>query len=277
MEFLAGNGISELVVNLHRVPGLIKGKIQSWGKFKGNIHYIIEPEILGTGGGIKNAQSFLEREEMFIIVNSDTILDFDLTIALKLHKARSPLATMVLFPLKDESYTPIYMDEEGKIVSIGRAPEQFERAGYYTGVSILSPGIFSYLKKGKSCIVRDGFQKIIEEGEIVQGVMLEGTFLEFGTPEDYLRNTLSLLSTRRDEQTGSSENARMIPPVHIGEGAQIGRDAAIGPFVSIESGAIVGENAKISHSILWGKTRIEAGGQVENSIVTPMRILQCPL
>ncbi len=277
IEFLAHNGISELVVNLHRVPGLIKGNIRSWGKFKGNIQYIIEPEILGTGGGIKNAQSALEGEEMFVIANSDTILDFDLKMAVEAHSVRAPLATMVLFPLKDEPYTPIYIDGEGTIVSIGSEPEQFETAGYYTGVSILSPRIFSYLKEGRSCIVRDGFQRVLERGEPLAGIMLEGTFLEFGTPKDYLRNTLSLLSSLGGNHTHPIENAMMIPPVYIGEGSRIGENAKIGPLVSIEPGAIVGESAVIAHSILWGKSRVEAGLQVKNSIVTPRRILQCPL
>jgi len=275
MGFLSRYGVSELVINLHRVPGLLKGEIKKWGKFHGKIRYIIEPDILGTGGGIKNAQLSFQGEKEFIIANSDTIVDFDLASAIAYHHSRGAAVTMVLFPSLNEKYTSVFFAEGGEIISIGGKKEGYWKKGLYTGVSILSTSIFDILKKGKSCIIRDCIEPLIERDSSVYGYFTEGNFLDFGTPSGYLESTLSLLETGEGGNILDVAGAEVIPPVYVGEGARIGNHATIGPLAVIERGSTIKDGASVQRSIVWPNGVVGKGVKVSNAIVTPQRILKC--
>jgi NDP-sugar pyrophosphorylase family protein len=117
-------------------------------------------------------------EEFFLIANSDTILDFDLKKAIRFHRAKKAVATMVLFPYLDERYTPVYLDENYRLVSIGKKPEAYYFHGFYTGVSLLSPAIIDLLPDGKSCIIENAIIPARRKGLPVCGYMTEGLFFE---------------------------------------------------------------------------------------------------
>jgi mannose-1-phosphate guanylyltransferase/phosphomannomutase len=275
MEFLWKLGTKELVINLHRIPGIIKNKISRWGGFKGKISYIIEPDILGTGGGIKNAGAHFMGEEFFLIANGDTILDFDLKKAIRFHRDKKAVATMVLFPYLDERYTPVYLDENHRLVSIGKKPDTHKFLGFYTGVSLLSPAIIDLLPDGKSCIIENAIIPARKKGLPVSGYLMDGLFFEFGTPSDYLWNTLQYMELRGEGAPPYPEKISVIPPACIASGATFGENVTIGPFVSIEAGAIIEEGATLAHSIVWEKGKVGKDAFIENSIVTPTRVVKC--
>jgi NDP-sugar pyrophosphorylase family protein len=276
MEFLHNIGTKELVINLHRIPGIIKNTIAKWGGFKGKISYIIEPDILGTGGGLKNAAAHFQGEKYFIVANSDTILDLDLKKVFRFHKANKAQATMVLFPLRDERYTPVYLDGNHRLLSIGKKPDEFTFRGFYTGLSLLSPAILDLLPPGNSCLIQDGIIPARKKGMVIFGFVSEGLFLEFGTPSDYLRNTFRFMEVRGGREPAESEGISIIPPVRIADGSILGKNISMGPFVTVESEAIIEDNATIRHSIVWVKGRVGKNAVIENSIVTPSRVVKCP-
>ncbi len=276
IEFLSAYGAKEFVINLHRIPGIIKNKISRWGGFKGKISYIIEPDILGTGGGLKNAASHFRGERFFIIANSDTILDFDLKKVIRHHKSHRAAATMVLFPLGDEGYTPVYLDEHNRLLSIGKRPDEFAYCGFYSGLSLLSPEILDLLPPGKSCIIQNGIVPARKEGMVIHGFMTDGLFLEFGTPADYLKSTLQFMEARPETAQAESETASIIPPVRIADEAHLGKDIRLGPFVSVEGGATIGDGSTVRHSIIWENGKVEKDAFIEDSIVTPTRTVKCP-
>lgn len=275
MEFLSKTGTKYLVINLHRIPGIIKDTISKWGGFKGKISYIIEPDILGTGGGIKNAASHFRGEDYFIILNSDTIIDFDLKKAFRFHESKKSVATMVLFPHVDDRYTPVFLDGDFRLISIGKQPDSFAFRGFYTGVSLLSPVILDILPKGKSCIIQDGIIPAKNSGLSVTGYVTEGLFLEFGTPADYLSNTFRFMELKEETHRIEAESISITPPVSITDNALLGENLTLGPFVSIESGAMVEDGVTLKRTIVWPKGKVKKNSFVENSVITPTRVLKC--
>lgn len=64
-------GVNEFCLNLHYLPEVIKNYFGDGSKFGIRIHYALEtPEILGTGGGVKNFENVLG--ENFIVLYGDT-------------------------------------------------------------------------------------------------------------------------------------------------------------------------------------------------------------
>jgi mannose-1-phosphate guanylyltransferase len=78
IRWLKGNGIDELVICV----GYLKEKIMEYvgdgSRFGVKVEYSIEGAPLGTGGAIKNAESFLHNNERaFYVINGDILTTID--------------------------------------------------------------------------------------------------------------------------------------------------------------------------------------------------------
>jgi len=63
------------------------------------------------------------------------------------------------------------------------------------------------------------------------------------------------------------KTARLIPPVYIGEGVEIGAEATVGPFASLERGSVLGRGTTMRRSILLPWTIVGEDLSLENVIV----------
>ncbi len=80
-------------INLHYKPELLR----AWAKrspYADRIRFFPEDPILGTGGALKNASSLLS-PGLFLVHNSDILLDFDITRLIETHLKNGNMATLV--------------------------------------------------------------------------------------------------------------------------------------------------------------------------------------
>lgn len=260
MEFLGEHGAESFLLNLHHGPETVREKVAAWAANRFPVEFLFEPEILGTGGGIGNAGEYL-RGGTFVTANSDAIARFPLREAVARHRASGALATLVLFPDRWKRYTPVHVRRDGRISGIGCTAPAGAFEGFYTGYQIAEPELLDRIPRGRpSCIVRDTLVPLIAEGAPVCAFMTEGVFLDFGSPEDYLRGTLALLA----ESEGG-----MGPHSFVHPRASIGKDATVGPDAVVEEGASVGAGAIVRRAILWPGAVVPPGALIENGILTP--------
>lgn len=274
MEFLHRCGVRKFVLNLHTRPKLIQQRVAAWAGGNVSVEYTLEPVILGTGGGIRNAGEFLG-EGTFVTVNGDTVLRFPFPPALAFHRERSALATLVLFPDPAKRYTPVWTDASGRITGFGSDAGGGTRSGFYTGCQIVEPELLSRIPPGRaSCVIRETYVPLVARKAPVYGHFAAGTFLEFGTPADYLQATMALLaggSRKGSARTTAREGAEVTPPVYISPSARIGPGAKIGPGAVLEEGSAVGEGSSVSRSILWPGAALPPGEDLRGAILTPRR------
>ncbi|NIS81487.1 MAG: hypothetical protein GTO14_15080 [Anaerolineales bacterium] len=57
-----------------------------------------------------------------------------------------------------------------------------------------------------------------------------------------------------------------IPPVYVEEGAVIGRNCTIGPFVYIESGSHIGEGSALSEAVILSGACLPPGSVVHHQV-----------
>ncbi|MBI5419896.1 MAG: NDP-sugar synthase [Deltaproteobacteria bacterium] len=279
MEFLAKAGVKAFVLNLHRQPKLIQQRVTGWAGKKIRVDYTVEPEILGTGGGIRNAMGFFS-SGTFATANSDTVVRFPFGPALSFHREKKAQATLVLFPDPEKRYTPVWTDDTGRITGFGSDPGSGTRSGFYTGFQIVEPGLLLRIPPGRAtCIIRDTYTPLVKERGPVFGYVSSGYFRDFGSPADYLSGTLALLSERSAESAPPAPSAagvRITPPVYISPGAKISPGAIIGPDAVIEEGAAVAEGATVTRSILWPGAVLGPGQALSGAILTPRRLVPVP-
>src|SRR5438309_5991365 len=77
LDHLIDLGIESFVINTHRLPEQFANAFPNWTYRDRPVRLVHEPELLGTGGGIKNIEPYLESEP-FIVYSGDVLTDMDL-------------------------------------------------------------------------------------------------------------------------------------------------------------------------------------------------------
>jgi NDP-sugar pyrophosphorylase family protein len=259
---LARLGVCEAAVNLHHEGRQIVEHLTQTPVPGIAVRFFREPEILGTAGGLKNAESFLEDED-FLVWNVDAELEFDLVGLSAAHRAASALATLLVAPNPDPSrFTPLSVSA-GRVKAIG---EDSSQPFLYTGVCVLSPRALRLLPAGRASLVPDLWQPALVEGmEAIAAVTHHGDFFDLGTPADFLAASLRALESRQDFEPA--------------EGI-FDRERKVLSRSSLEAGATVqysvigrcnlGRRATVRNSVLWDGADVPARAEVSGCLVGPV-------
>jgi NDP-sugar pyrophosphorylase family protein len=241
-EYIARYGCDEIVVNLHHRPESVRRALGDGSKFGVKIHYVEEPEILGTSGALDNARGLLDGDT-FIAINGKIITDIDLAAALETHRKTGALATLVLLPNHACERFSIVEAEDGLLRGFGGMPskENFTEQQpplMFTGIHILEPRIFDYIPKGVfSDFVVDVYKKAMANGERLGVHVANENWYELSTIHRYLDISLLLMA-----QNGAGTVVK-------GNGGEIS------------------SGANVTESILWDNVRIEAGATVRHAVL----------
>lgn len=307
LNLLARSGVEEAVVNLHHLEGQVRELLGDGSQWGMRIRYSPEPELLGTGGGIRRAREHLvdpaDAAAPFVVVNSDTILRADLKDAVAFHVETGALATMVVTRQASvERYGAVRFDAEGRVVDVAGlagSGDKAAQAAVFAGVHVMSPGIFERLPDREAfCIVREVLVPLIRQGEDVRAYVADGTWIDAGEPADYLAaNRRVLEEALADQRRGGPFKAllgrcrsfagdvfvgplarvdlgvRYRGPVVIGERARVASGASLGPHVVLGRGSTVGRNARLSETVVWDGAGVEEDADLSGCVVTPRGVL----
>lgn len=267
---LVAHGITELVINTHHRGELIERAIGDGRRLGARIHYIHEPVILGTGGGLKHALPLLDpdqRDEPFVSINGKLIFDLDVTaLVAAYHAAGDILGMMVVRRVpdaRDWGAVNVQRDDRGPHVTdiLGDGEHMF------CGVHVTRPSVMARLPDGEADSIRQGYLPWLGAGERVAAYEhRDGYFAEHSTPERYLASNWALVGGTRlrhppTKLAGVDPTARIHPsativlPVKIGAGAVIGAGVTVGPNAILGDGAIV--RASIANTVVWAGAVVE--------------------
>ncbi|HXC51079.1 MAG TPA: nucleotidyltransferase family protein [Candidatus Limnocylindrales bacterium] len=182
-------GIDEVVINLHHLGEQIRAHVGDGSRFGVRVHYSQEDILQDTGGGIRDARRYLDGST-FVTMNSDTIVDVDLTEIVRVHRASGAIATMLL--RKDprmESFGIIETESDGRVGRfLGRARQGMQaplEPWMYTGVQVLEPAVFRYLDyEGPFSITKLSYPAMLDAGEKITGLPFDGAWITVGTPAE---------------------------------------------------------------------------------------------
>jgi len=144
IDYLKMHGVSRIVVNAHHHQQQIVDYMDGGRPFGLEIEVLVEPEIQGTGGGIKNASALLDNET-FIVINCDILTNINLAQAYRDHKKSGTLATLVLHDC--ESFNRILIGKNHAITDIARKNIPGRLA--FTGIHVMEPELLSHIPEGK--------------------------------------------------------------------------------------------------------------------------------
>jgi mannose-1-phosphate guanylyltransferase len=260
---LARHGVRELVTNTHHLAAELErelGRVRPDGV---QLRFVHEPEILGTGGGVRNAWSATQ-DEPLIAFNAKLVFAPDLTRALSEHRASGALATLVLRPCPPgSSFAPVWVDPLGRVLAIrtSEPPSAGLLRCMWTGVQILEPRAFTDLPP-QGDIFEHAYLPWLARGERVHGVIDDAPWMDVGvTPRHYLDANLAFV---RGELSwpglpAARDGVLAAPGAVIGQGAQLDQ-------VVLGEGAVVEPGAKLSRIVLWPGAC--ATGVLQDAVIT---------
>ncbi len=174
-------GISEVMINLHHLGHMIREYVGDGRNYGLKVFYSEEPVILGTGGGIKKVEDFFEGMP-FVCLNGDSISHAPLNEVIDRHFRMAAAATMVLKKSSSQDpYEGVSIDEKGFVNNIGKGEY------FYTGLQIIDRDLLEVLPPAGvvSCIVEDGYKRLLKDKKRVAAFIYDGYFNDLGTPERY--------------------------------------------------------------------------------------------
>ncbi|MDD5556008.1 MAG: NDP-sugar synthase [bacterium] len=287
LEMLRRAGVDEVVVNLHHLGGAIRDALGDRYAGRVTIRYSVEPEILGTGGGIRKVQRFFD-DEPFLVANADTLMDVDLAAAVRSHRRAGAAATMVVRE-GESPYGGVETDGGGMVRRVlGRGAGGDLRNVMFAGVHVLGRALFRHLPdRPFSCINRDGYGAMLEAGERVASFAARGYWREIGTAGDYFAANMDflrgLMPAHCRRMTGAgrppargARGATFVEPVLIGRGCVIGEGARIGPEAVLGAGCEVGRGCALERIVALPGARFGEGEAVSGRIRTARSELRLP-
>lgn len=183
LEYLMGYWIKEGITHFILSVGYLHQKIiDHFGpSFNGiPITYVIEKELLGTGGGLLLALSSLkDLLSPFLVLNGDTFFEVPLSPLLAFQKQTHSPCTLSLAAVPDNSrYDGVKKEESGLITSLSSKERLINGGCYLFLAKALSP--FS-----RKCSLEKEILPYLIQKKQCYGLPLDGTFIDIGIPKDY--------------------------------------------------------------------------------------------
>ncbi len=269
------HGLLDVVVNAHWKAETL----QPWAGEHEGVKVTVsveEPDILGTGGGLKKVER--ELADVFAVVNADVLCDVDLAalVAAVPHGG----AAMALRPGPVDRYGHVGRDTTGIVVKLvdvasATASGEIEADTHFTGIHAMHVDALQQVPQGFSGIVRTAYKHLVPRREVAS-IRHTGLWLDVGDPAAYLDTNLAVLSgkarlalnpferaawARSGRGTWGSaaaaSSALVIGDAWIGHGAQL-NGASIENSVVGER-AVVSPDAQLIDSVVWSDCAVPPG------------------
>lgn len=244
LDHLISTGVQRFVINTHHLAAHFQTLFVQGSYRDHPVQLVHEPDLLETGGGIKNAEPWL-RGEPFLVYSGDILADLDLERLIEEHARRGNDVTL---GLRRTGLAAGVVLEEGRILDITKGSG---RAGNYdyANVSVWNPNIFARIPPTQKISFIPILVEWIRAGGRIGGVVLdEGNWFNISSRTEYLEVHRTIAHTKWK-------------PAYVADPdwpRTRAKNAVIEAGVRIEGCSVIGENC-----------RVEADAYLEDTIVWP--------
>ena len=179
LNLLRHSTITEVMLNLHYLPNMIRDHIGNGKRYGIKVFYSFEPQIMGTGGGVKNVADFFGHDP-FLIINGDILLtEFPSELVMTHLHHNTDMPTLLIRQMPSNcDFTPIDVNSQGKLTNIGTG------AYHYAGIMVGTKPLLDILPPLiPSCLIRNGIIPLLSANQQIMTCLHRGYWNDIGTPE----------------------------------------------------------------------------------------------
>jgi mannose-1-phosphate guanylyltransferase len=212
-------------------------------------------------------------DDTFVVLCGDALIDLDLTEAVKWHKAKGSIATVIMKSVPREevsSYGIVVTDEDGRVKAFQEKPavEEALSTNISTGIYIFEPEVLKYIPSGQQYDIGSQlFPKLVEMHAPFYGLVMDFEWVDIGKVPDYWQAIRGVLSGEIKNVSVPGQEVR--PGIYTGLNVAVNWDKVditgpvyIGGMTRIEDGAKIVGPSMIGHNCY-----ICGGAIVDNSVI----------
>ena len=259
LDHLIELGMERFVVNTHKRAELFESFFCD-NEYEGHsVALVHEPDLLETGGGIKNAERFLG-SDLFLTYSGDILTDVNLQALIDEHFRR---ANDVTLALRETGLASDVALRDHRVVDIAN---RYGTTGNldFANVAVWKPNVFEQIPPRQ----RISFISIVADwigkgGKIGGLVMNDGKWFNIGSRAEYLDVHRTIL---REHWRPYYIRAREWPE-------RVSKSALVDPSAQVRGCSVVGENCQVGagavleDTILWPGAQIASKSQLHGCIV----------
>lgn len=257
-------GFKTIVVNAHHLRDQMKSALQG---MKGVILQQ-EDQILGTGGGIRQALTHFDSAPV-LIVNGDIYHTIDYAQVYKDHCRSGGQVTLVCHDYP--RFNNVYVDERHRVI-LFHAPTDMTKIPWrrlaFTGIHIVNPAVLLRIPPDRFSNIIDGYRDLLQEGVTINSLEMKNIFWsDIGSLTDYLslhEGLLTGLVPPYKEIRLLSEKT----PFCVAENASIGRGVEMKDWTCVGANARIGNNTLLERVVVWPGADIPAGTELHDTVAT---------
>ena len=259
LDALVAAGVKDIIVTTFYKPERLFNHLAGGARFGARVFYSVEDEAMGTAGGVAKCLP-LVGDDTVVVLSGDVIADVNVKALVEAHRKSGAVATMALTEMENVSeFGIVGLDESGRITRFKEKPktpeETFSRL-INAGIYVLEPEALRMVPQGEPYdFAKQLFPAILESGKRLQGVRLEGFWMDVGRPADLLKASHEL-GRRHGKGDGLREGAKVSPQAKVAR-------------ADLYAGAAVEGGARVEDAILYDNARVEADAQVTRTILAP--------
>ena len=183
---LIAAGCKAIVINTHHRHAQIESYIAQH-TYPIPIQTRYEPDILGTGGAIKNVADFWNHRP-FMVINADIVTTIDFKKVYDFHCQHSHPATLVL--ADDPEFNSVACDADGFVTDFHHISDAAVRpsgaALTFTGIQVLDPEILDFISVEMPSSSIDAYTRVIAKGKKIKAYTSKKSYWkDIGNAERY--------------------------------------------------------------------------------------------
>jgi mannose-1-phosphate guanylyltransferase len=285
LGLLGAHGVRDVILSVSHRADVIRTIMARAGVAGVQLRDVLEPDPLGTAGGVRNAADLVEGR--VVVLNGDVLTDLDLGAMLRAHEASGAAATIYLTPVENPTaYGLVELEADGRVHRFLEKPgwEEVTTSTINAGVYVLERELLEWIPKGEPhSMEREFFPMLLERRVPFYGFVSTGYWLDIGTPAKYFQAQQDLLARRLrvhvapggpegpegwiDPTTRVEPSARIRGPVAIGPGCHVGVGATVGPGTVLGAGCRIGAEAQIDTAVLWEEVEVGPAARLTGCLV----------
>jgi len=271
-------GIEDVILPAGYLPDAITSFFGDGSALGLRVRYVIEETPLGTAGALKNVAQYIDGP--FFVLNGDVLTSLDLRAMMQYHRQKGGVATLHLIRVEDPSaFGCVVHDDQGRISAFVEKPPRDEAPTneVNAGTYLLEPEVLDRIPAGRPVsIERETFPALIAAGRPLYAYTTDDYWIDLGRPEAYLAAhrhvfdgamPLGLAPDVDGPGRETVPRSALRPPVFVGRDCRVAADAVVGPYAVLGDRCQVGSGATVADSLLWDDVIVEAGAQIDWSIV----------
>ena len=268
VRWLAAYGVDQAVLSLGYRPDAFLVAFPEGQCANVRLTYAVEPEPLGTAGGIAFAARQAKLDETFLVVNGDVLTDLDLGELITLHQNRGAAATIALTPVEDPSrYGVVPTDDRSRVTAFiekppgDEAPTNLINAGTY----VLQPEVLDHVPPGRAVsIERETFPALVANGE-VYALGSDAGWIDAGTPATYLEVNLAYAAREHSwvSPTARLDSLARVRDTVVAEGVKVEAGAEVTGSLLLD-GAVIGPDAVVVESIVGPHANVGPAARLQS-------------